>query len=366
MRHLAMGSHVALDARAVRAHVTWTHTTPVDVRVVAVVTGAQGQVRDRTDLVTPDSPVHPSGAVRLSGATVDVALDTLPAGAGRVLVALSVRGGTCAALTEPSLRVEDAESGDAVAAHVADEAAAARTLVLGEVYRRTDGWRLRAVGQGYAGGDAGLGADVGLPPDAWEVPPSERDADPGPRRVVLCLDHTSSMRPLHRTGGVAAALRHVLAVDARLGGTGAVDTLLFGAHVHDAGAVTPDNVAVFARRLLRRRRLEHRTRAGAALRLAAGPTPGSGGRPLGIVLTDGEPDDPDDVADAMGAGDPPAAWRVLAVRHAGTRTHAFPTLTRLTASAPDAALLVVDGAAGLTDAALPDRVLASSRALRPR
>ena len=37
-------------------------------------------------------------------------------------------------------------------------------LVFGELYRRGDGWKFRAVGQGYSGGFAAVLRDVGLEP----------------------------------------------------------------------------------------------------------------------------------------------------------------------------------------------------------
>jgi len=50
-----------------------------------------------------------------------------------------------------------------------------RALVLGEVYRRAGGWKLRAVGQGWQGGLAGLATDYGVTVNGENVAP---DADP--------------------------------------------------------------------------------------------------------------------------------------------------------------------------------------------
>ncbi|MFD3729604.1 TerD family protein [Streptomyces sp. NPDC058671] len=46
-------------------------------------------------------------------------------------------------------------------------------VVLAEVYRRGDGWKIRAVGQGYASGLAGLATDYGV------------DVDPEPSSASL-------------------------------------------------------------------------------------------------------------------------------------------------------------------------------------
>ncbi len=52
-----------------------------------------------------------------------------------------------------------------------------RALVLGEVYRRDDHWRLRAIGQGWEGGLAGLATDYGVTIDEAD-PSAGMPADP--------------------------------------------------------------------------------------------------------------------------------------------------------------------------------------------
>jgi hypothetical protein len=51
-------------------------------------------------------------------------------------------------------------------------------LVLAQLYRRGDSWKVRAVGQGYASGLAGLATDYGVDvdPEPPAAPPLHRDA----------------------------------------------------------------------------------------------------------------------------------------------------------------------------------------------
>lgn len=46
-----------------------------------------------------------------------------------------------------------------------DEAAIMPTLICAEIYRRQGAWRLRAIGQGYRDGLAGLARDYGVSVD---------------------------------------------------------------------------------------------------------------------------------------------------------------------------------------------------------
>jgi tellurite resistance protein TerA len=127
-----------------------------------------GRMRGPHDLVSAGQPAHPSGAVRHGGggggthwiefdpAAVEHLVD-------RVVLAGTTLGGVFAGLTDPLVEVF-APDGESVARYPVTGAGAETAFVFGEFYRRSGGWKFRAVGQGYASGPAGLTADYGIPP----------------------------------------------------------------------------------------------------------------------------------------------------------------------------------------------------------
>jgi stress response protein SCP2 len=56
----------------------------------------------------------------------------------------------------------DSSEGEALAAFAPASLTAQSAAAILEIYRRPDGWRLRAVGQGWTDGLAGLARDYGI------------------------------------------------------------------------------------------------------------------------------------------------------------------------------------------------------------
>lgn len=139
-------------------------------------------------------------------------------------------------------------------------------VVLAELYRRGDAWKVRAVGQGYASGLAGLATDYGVDiddagtePAAAPVPAQARSVSPGavvdltkverqapgllePARqagqalvrtgltgrraaVYLVLDHDWHMEELYESFAVQAFAERVLALSANLDDDGTVPVI---------------------------------------------------------------------------------------------------------------------------------------------
>ncbi|MFI8994970.1 TerD family protein [Streptomyces sp. NPDC053542] len=175
------GSNVPLDATAVRAVLRWTPGTGVpDVDASALLLGADGRVRSDADFVFYNQPRHPSGAVRhlpkkrLSDAltdTVEADLAALDPSVDRVVVAASSDGDPFGHV--PDLRVElyDATQGDGgplAVFEVEPETGEETALICGELYRRADAWKFRALGQGYDSGLVGLATEFGISVDEGE------------------------------------------------------------------------------------------------------------------------------------------------------------------------------------------------------
>ncbi|MFG2641638.1 TerD family protein [Streptomyces sp. NPDC048370] len=172
------GSNVPLDTAAVRAVLRWTPGPGVpDVDASALLLGVDGRVRSDEDFVFYNQPRHPSGLVRrLPKKRVAEALtDTVEADLGgldpsvdRVVIGASSDGDTFRRVSDLRILLYDANAADReplalfdVKAETGEETA----IICGELYRRGDGWKFRAVGQGYPTGLVGLATDFGISVD---------------------------------------------------------------------------------------------------------------------------------------------------------------------------------------------------------
>jgi stress response protein SCP2 len=175
---LSKGANVPVTVPAVRAELTWGAGGGPDADASALLLGSGGKVRDDGDFVFYNQPRHASGSVRHAGKrqgpvvtdTIEVDLHRVEAGIERVMLCASADGGTFGAMTGLGLRLVDAASG-AELAFFPVTAATETALVAGELYRRGDGWKFRAVGQGYASGLAGLATDFGISVEEEPPPP---------------------------------------------------------------------------------------------------------------------------------------------------------------------------------------------------
>ncbi|WP_260475638.1 TerD family protein, partial [Streptomyces sp. WAC 06725] len=169
------GSNVPLDTTAVRAVVRWTPGAGVpDVDASALLLAADGRVRSDADFVFYNQPRHPSGLVRhlpktrlTDGLadTIEADLSALEASVDRVMLTASADGGTFAHVRDLRVLLYDASSGDDEPIAVFDvvpETGKETALICGELYRRGDRWKFRALGQGYEQGLNGLATEFGI------------------------------------------------------------------------------------------------------------------------------------------------------------------------------------------------------------
>ncbi|WP_432485334.1 TerD family protein [Kineococcus esterisolvens] len=185
---LTKGSNTGLPTAPVRAVLGWDAGPGVPgVDTSALLLTGAGKVRSDGDLVFYNQPEHSSGAVRHGrDGAVEVDLPAVEAGVERVVLAASADGGTFGQVPGLHLRVLDA-AGAELARFDVPEAGSETAFVAGELYRRGDGWKLRAVGQGYDSGLAGLATDFGITVDEGAAPEPAAPA-PEPARVPLNLD----------------------------------------------------------------------------------------------------------------------------------------------------------------------------------
>ncbi|MEU5703929.1 CAP domain-containing protein [Streptomyces aurantiacus] len=129
--------------------------------VSALVTDDSGTVRGDGDFVFYNQPAAPGA--RLSGETLTVDPTALRAGASRVTVVVSPAepGTPLGRLPAPTLLVTG-PGGRVLARFTPSRPQRETVLLLAEIYRRGTTWKLRALGQGYADGLAGIARDFGV------------------------------------------------------------------------------------------------------------------------------------------------------------------------------------------------------------
>ncbi|MFJ7491771.1 TerD family protein [Streptomyces sp. NPDC097727] len=192
---MVKGSNVPLDAMAVRAVLCWTPGAGVpDVDASALLLGAGGRVRSDEDFVFYNQPRHPSGLVRRlpkrsvpEGLTdsIEADLNALDPSVDQVVIAASSDGATFAQVRDLRILLYDAASvgGDPLAVFdVRPETGEETAIICGELYRRGDGWKFRAVGQGYPTGLVGLATAFGISVDEAEA---AAEPDPAPSPVTV-------------------------------------------------------------------------------------------------------------------------------------------------------------------------------------
>ncbi len=140
---------------------TLTLRVPGAFDVSALVTDDGGKVRGDADFVFYNQPTAPGA--RLHGDTLTVDPAALRPGATRVTVVVSAAdpGTALGALPAPTLHVTG-PGGHALTRFTPPRPRRETVLLLAELYRRGTAWKLRALGQGYADGLAGLARDFGV------------------------------------------------------------------------------------------------------------------------------------------------------------------------------------------------------------
>ncbi|MFF2926237.1 TerD family protein [Streptomyces celluloflavus] len=157
------GSNLPLTAARVAVDVT----APVRLDVSGLLLTPDGKVRSDDDFVFYNQPHGPgvthTAAAGGGGDTITVDTAAVPAGIEKVVVTASLdAAGATFAGTEPTGTVRDADSGSVLASFTPPRLGAETALVVVELYRRNGVWKVRAVGQGYADGLAGIATDFGV------------------------------------------------------------------------------------------------------------------------------------------------------------------------------------------------------------
>ncbi|MEV6176271.1 TerD family protein [Streptomyces sp. NPDC052015] len=175
------GSNVPLKATTVRAVLRWTPGQGVpDVDASALLLGPDGRVRSDEDFVFYNQPRHPSGKVwrlgKKRGAegltdTIQTDLAGVESDVSQILLVASADGVTFDRVRALSILLYDATVADGKPLATFDirpETGEETALICGELYRRGDTWKFRALGEGYSNGLKGLATDFGISVDEAE------------------------------------------------------------------------------------------------------------------------------------------------------------------------------------------------------
>ncbi|MGW7330043.1 TerD family protein [Streptomyces sp. NPDC054840] len=177
MQEISKGANVSLtalseDAGAVVVSLGWTSATGAgDADVSVLLLDENGKIRSENDFYFYNHPAAADGSVQLLGKTpssngdedrISVDLTAVPEDVARIVVAASQYGGArFGDLDDLRMTVSD-RSGEPLVGYSIEDAGAETAFIFGELYRRGEEWKFRAVGQGYETGLAGLATDFGI------------------------------------------------------------------------------------------------------------------------------------------------------------------------------------------------------------
>ncbi|WNZ06504.1 TerD family protein [Streptomyces sp. 11x1] len=197
MPELRKGENVAVGLGTVVAEL---HALGGTVDLSALLVAADGKVRSDDDLVFYNQPSAESGAIRHLAADsagperVEIDPAGLPADVERVVLV-----GSCDP-DDMSRTFRDIENVLVRAAQLGADPVefrppfltdGERAVLLMELYRRGETWKLRAIGQGYADGLAGLAIDFGIDVADEQAepvePPQATDAHTAPAASLTSL-----------------------------------------------------------------------------------------------------------------------------------------------------------------------------------
>ncbi|MET9492517.1 TerD family protein [Nocardia sp. NPDC006630] len=168
---LSKGQNLPLPGHICRVEVLigWADSR-IELDASALLLGADGKVFSDRDFVFFNQSVSLNGSVRFLGsaeagegsqARIAIDLSAVPRNIQTVALVGSLASGTFGALGKLTFIVVDG-AGRALAEYIIADAFTESALQFGEVYRRGDGWKIRAVGQGWTSGLAGLATDFGV------------------------------------------------------------------------------------------------------------------------------------------------------------------------------------------------------------
>ncbi|MCX5436537.1 MULTISPECIES: TerD family protein [unclassified Streptomyces] len=179
------GSNIPLSTARVAVDVA----APVRLDVSGLLLTADGKVRSDDDFIFYNQPSGPGVTYRSGGGTAPdaIVVDTaaVPPGIEKIVVTASpdAAGQTFQGI-EPTATIRGVDDGSVLATFTPPQLGTETALVVVEIYLRNGAWKVRAVGQGYANGLAGIATDFGV---SVEEPAAPAPAPAQPAQPVQAM-----------------------------------------------------------------------------------------------------------------------------------------------------------------------------------
>ncbi|MFD5124435.1 TerD family protein [Streptomyces sp. NPDC058385] len=179
------GSNIPLSTARVAVDVA----APVRLDVSGLLLTADGKVRSDDDFIFYNQPSGPGVTYRSGGGTAPdaIVVDTaaVPPGIEKIVVTASpdAAGQTFQGI-EPTATIRGVDDGSVLATFTPPQLGTETALVVVEIYLRNGAWKVRAVGQGYANGLAGIATDFGV---SVEEPAAPAPAPVQPAQPVQAM-----------------------------------------------------------------------------------------------------------------------------------------------------------------------------------
>ncbi|MEV6785911.1 TerD family protein [Streptomyces sp. NPDC051098] len=215
MREMAKGSNVGLadlsdDTGSVIVSLRWSSATgDGDADVSVMLLNGDGKVRGDADFFFYNHPAAPDGSVQLLGKAptdggsedrISLDLTAVPPDVERIVVAASQYGGACFGELD-DLRVTVADrGGETLLGFSIEDAGVESAFLFGELYRRGEEWKFRAIGQGYESGLAGLATDFGIDIVDDSADEDTEAGDPEAAPVVVEQEPSAQVPPSAAAG----------------------------------------------------------------------------------------------------------------------------------------------------------------------
>lgn len=209
---LAKGANTVVSGSKIVARLEGVTTGDVDLSLFSVT--AADHVRGDSDLVFYNQPEAPDRSVRLTGAReAEINLAVVSTEIRRIVIAATVDDSCPRSFAEMRMRITLTAGGWQVV-HLPASVGMERCLMLVELYRRGEQWKVRAVSQGWENGFAALIEHFGIavgddsagdeetpPPTAAPRPPRAAPPPPAPPHPVplppASVPPAPARRPLH-------------------------------------------------------------------------------------------------------------------------------------------------------------------------
>ncbi|WP_406140820.1 TerD family protein [Streptomyces sp. NBC_01089] len=179
MTAMTPGSNIPLPISRVAVDVA----APVRLDVSGLLLTADGKVRSDDDFIFYNQPSGPGVGHRSGGGSAPdaIVVDTaaVPAGIDKIVITASpdAAGQTFQGI-EPTATVRSTDDGSVLASFTPPRLGTETALVIVEIYLRNGAWKVRAVGQGYANGLAGIATDFGVSVEEPAAPAAAPAATP--------------------------------------------------------------------------------------------------------------------------------------------------------------------------------------------